>query len=197
MARAARVAAGLCIVRGGALPLLGPEPESRRRTLLPFDRTATRHARLAPVGGAVRRAPDDRRHFDAGHLRLHDTAPKLVKEKRAHRLSSTRRPALHAPGPASLRPSPPVDFQERLVGSPLGWARVRLPQLDRETHSPLRHGEGHAVARAAALMAHGSSACAQPPPPGAPSPRPVPRHARRPWQNAAQVRPSGHPAHGA
>ena len=47
-----------------------------RRNLLHFHRAATRHARLAPVGGAARRAPDDRRHGAAGHLRLRDTAPK-------------------------------------------------------------------------------------------------------------------------
>ena len=35
------------------------------------------HARLAPVGGAARRAPDDRRHGGVGHLCLRDTAPEV------------------------------------------------------------------------------------------------------------------------
>ena len=53
------------------------------RVLLHFHRAATRHARLAPVGGAARQAPDDRRHGDAGRLRLRDTAPE-VGEGGAH-----------------------------------------------------------------------------------------------------------------
>ena len=39
--------------------------------------TRPRHAHLAPVGRAARRAPDARRHGDAGHLRLRDTAPEV------------------------------------------------------------------------------------------------------------------------
>ena len=46
----------------------------RRRDLLHFHRAATHHARLAPVSGAARRAPDDRQHGDAraSSLARHD-----------------------------------------------------------------------------------------------------------------------------
>ena len=87
-----------------------------RRCLLHFHRAATRHARLAPVGGAARRAPDAHRHGDAGHVRLRDTTLEVGEGGESRALSGTER----SRGPRSSLQSEPVSrrgLAECLLGN--------------------------------------------------------------------------------